>query len=81
MLLGVAIKIHLILFFLISRKRLCFFPKHLSIPKESKFDLIKFKDYLIERKLDCIYISREDYEKELPPKREKLIKRKKRKWY
>jgi hypothetical protein len=63
------------------KKRLCFFPKHLSIPKESKFDLIKFKDYLIERKLDCIYISREDYEKELPPKREKLIKRKKRKWY
>ena len=62
------------------KKRLCFFPKNITIPKESKFDLIKFKNYLNQRKLDCVYLSREEYDKELPPKREKLIKRKKRKW-
>ena len=62
------------------KKRLCFFPKSVSVNTETRFDLIKFKNYLIQRKLDCIYLSQEDYEGEFPPLRNKLIKRKKRKW-
>jgi len=63
-----------------TKKRLLFFPKYISVPEEKLFDLDKFSKYLIKRKLDHVYLTREEYDKELPPKRKKLIKKKKRIW-
>ncbi len=62
------------------KKKLCFFPQHVIVKEEKIFDLNKFVEYLTKRKLDHIYLTRDEYDSELPPKRKKLIKKKKRIW-
>ena len=62
------------------KRKLSYFPKYISVPEESLFDINKFIDYLEKREFDFAYLSKDEYEKELPPKRKVLIKSKRKKY-
>ncbi len=64
-----------------DKKKLTYFPEYVIVRQEKKFDLTLFVKYLNKRKKDFFFLTRDEYEQELPPVREKPFKaKKKRKW-
>ena len=63
-----------------DKKRLTFFPEYVTVKNERKFNLDLFVIYLNKRNKDFFFLTRDEYEKELPLQRKKPFKVKKRKW-
>ena len=65
-----------------KKRKLCYFPSYVSVPKENIFELNKFINYLKDRNLDHEFLTRKEHDSELPKRRKKLIKiNKKKRWH